>query len=102
MSNFFKIFIVPTGDATDEQIGISESLITSAVAGVVFALCAGQPLIITGIYVLFLQSIDSALNHTYKTKDIRSKPIWVEFYVNSKKHLFSNYVVHIWERWFKL
>ena len=66
MSNFFKIFIVPTGDATDEQIGISESLITSAVAGVVFALCAGQPLIITGIYVLFLESIGSALNHTYK------------------------------------
>ena len=93
---------MPTGDATDEQIGISESLITSAVAGVVFALCAGQPLIITGIYVLFLEFIGSALNHAYKIKYIRSEPIWIEFYVNSKKHLFSNYVVHIWERCFKL
>lgn len=38
-----------TGDATKGQIGVPETLITSAVAGVLFALFSGQPLIITGL-----------------------------------------------------
>ena len=38
----------PIGDASQNQIGIPETLITSAVAGCVFAAFACQPLIITG------------------------------------------------------
>ena len=38
-----------TGDVTNDQIGVPETLITSAVSGVVFALFSGQPLVITGL-----------------------------------------------------
>ena len=38
-----------TGDATNNQIGVPETLITSAIAGIMFALLSAQPLIITGL-----------------------------------------------------
>ena len=36
------------GEVTDQHIGVSETMITSAVAGFLYALLSGQPLIITG------------------------------------------------------
>ena len=42
------------GDSTKGQIGVPETMITSAVSGVIYALFAGQPLIITGKYKVLL------------------------------------------------
>ena len=39
-----------TGDKTEQLIGIPETLIVSSLAGITFALFAGQPLIIIGKY----------------------------------------------------
>ena len=52
--------MVFTGDKTQNMIGISETLVATAVAGVFFALLAGQPLIIvgtTGPLLLFDESL---------------------------------------------
>ena len=37
-----------TGGETEGQIGVPETMITSAISGLLYALFAGQPLIITG------------------------------------------------------
>lgn len=37
-----------TGDKTDNLIGISETLLCTSIGGIIFALLAGQPLIIIG------------------------------------------------------
>ena len=47
-------------DKTDNSVGIAETLIATSAAGVVFALCAGQPLVIvgtTGPLLLFDESL---------------------------------------------
>ena len=36
------------GGETEGQIGVPETMITSAISGLLYALFAGQPLIITG------------------------------------------------------
>ena len=41
-------FIFKLADATKQQIGVPETMIVSAVSGVIYALFSGQPLIITG------------------------------------------------------
>lgn len=56
-------------DKTENYIGISETLVATAAAGVVFALCAGQPLVIvgsTGPLLLF----DESLYQFCKANDI--------------------------------
>ena len=44
------IILLQIGDSTNNQIGVSETMIVSAVSGVLYSLFAGQPLIITGKY----------------------------------------------------
>lgn len=49
-----------TGDKTDNYVGICETLISTAVAGVIFALLSGQPIVIvgtTGPLLLFDESL---------------------------------------------
>ena len=41
------------GGETKGQIGVPETMITSAVSGLLYALFAGQPLIITGNKIFF-------------------------------------------------
>lgn len=50
------------GDKTENLIGISETLVSTSAAGIIFALLAGQPLIIigtTGPLLLFDESLYS-------------------------------------------
>ena len=41
-----------TGGETEGQIGVPETMITSAISGLLYALFAGQPLIITGMKIV--------------------------------------------------
>jgi solute carrier family 4 anion exchanger 2 len=63
MSTFSNLYLlVCIADKTDNLIGISETLIATSAAGILFALLAGQPLIIigaTGPLLLFDESLYS-------------------------------------------
>jgi hypothetical protein len=55
------------GEKTEKHIGISETLVASAIAGMIFSVCSGQPLVIvgtTGPLLLFDESL-------YKVHDCR-------------------------------
>ena len=44
-----KTFLGVLGETTENRIGITETIITSAFAGIVYSLFAGCPLIILGV-----------------------------------------------------
>jgi hypothetical protein len=66
------------GEKTDNFIGISETLVLSAVAGVIFALLSGMPCIITGVTAPLLL-YDEALYKNCKENgiDFLSMRIWI-------------------------
>jgi len=63
MSTFSNLYLlVCIADKTDNLIGISETLVATSASGILFALLAGQPLIIigaTGPLLLFDESLYS-------------------------------------------
>lgn len=69
MSTFSNLYLlVCIADKTDNLIGISETLIATSAAGIIFALLAGQPLIIigsTGPLLLFDESLYSVSLNCY-------------------------------------
>ena len=46
---FSETFLGVLGETTENRIGITETIITSAFAGIVYSLFAGCPLIILGV-----------------------------------------------------
>lgn len=58
--SYFSKQIMLVADKTNNLIGISETLVSTAVAGILFALLSGQPLVIigtTGPLLLFDESL---------------------------------------------
>ena len=64
------------GDKTENLIGISETLVSTSAAGIIFALLSGQPLIIigtTGPLLLFDESL-----YSVRTININNNAILIE------------------------
>jgi hypothetical protein len=57
---YIQKYVYFAGDKTKNLIGISETLVATSIAGVLFALVAGQPLVVvgaTGPLLLFDESL---------------------------------------------
>ena len=85
MKIIFNTFLGVLGETTGNRIGITETIITSSFAGILYSLFAGCPLIILGVTgpsLLFDQALwafaqSKHTKFTYLSRILPKSDVWV-------------------------
>jgi hypothetical protein len=84
------------------MIGISETLVSTSLAGILFALVAGQPLVIvgaTGPLLLFDESLFAVsilINRQYRHNDVYLKKLSVKYNFQKCNNLIKKMILYFY------